>query len=267
MYNLEIARSFSYQKIDDETMKLCSDVGIKQIEFGVCGISVDFDDAEIAELIDRCVEIIHRHNIKILSVHLPFGPTWELCTCDDAIREHAMNSYIRLIKICSRIKPERFVLHPGYPRVPVEERERRIENFRKNVAILSAEAMPAKIAVENMPQDCLGNTADELIRLVDGIDNVCVCCDMNHWFHEKTYDAVRKLGKRIETIHVSDYDEEVEKHWLPGQGTNDWNKILGELDKIGYRGPFMYECSQVNPSDVVAANKRELFENYNNSAE
>ena len=114
-----------------------------------------------------------------------------------------------------------------------------------------------------MPQDCLGNTSDELICLTDGIDNVCVCCDMNHWFHEKTYDAIRNLGSRIETVHVSDYDEVVEKHWMPGEGTNDWSKIIESLQKVGYCGPFLYECGHGYTCEEVAQNKILLFDRFN----
>lgn len=135
-----------------------------------------------------------------------------------------------------------------------------MKNFQHSAGILAEAARPAKIAVENMAYDCLGNTSDELISLVDGLDNICVCCDMNHWLHEKNYDAIRKLGSRIETIHVSDYDEIQEKHWLPGEGVSDWNEIIEALCSIGYNGPFLYEC--VGTGEVLAENKKMLFDAY-----
>lgn len=264
MYQLETARSFAYL-MGDELAEQCAQAGIKKVELTLHSIakpSIDFEPKVVSSKLRECLNILSKYDIEMLSLHLPFGTDWELCSCDTAIQERAVSQYLKLIECCNFAKPKRYVLHPGYPHVPAEERARRIQNFRRNVALLAKAAYPAKIAVENMPQDCLGNTSDELISLTDGIDNVCVCCDMNHWFHEKTYDAILNLGSRIETVHVSDYDEVVEKHWLPGEGTNDWNKIIESLQNVGYCGPFLYECGHGYSCKEVAENKNMLFNRF-----
>ena len=262
MYQLELARSVPFGLLDEEYVKGLKEAGILNIEFGICAVKIDDDPAQTKAVFEEKVALLKRFGIGIPSVHLPFGPTWELCVPDDVIRERAMKRYLELIDLCKLIAPKRFILHPGYPRVPQEERQERIENFRRNVKVLAAAAAPAKIAVENMPQDCLGNTARELLSLVEGMDELCLCCDMNHYYQETTYDAIRLLGKRIETIHVNDFDGVKEKHWLPGDGILDWNRILGELEKLDYHGPFLYECIQDHNSFTVAENKKMLFENY-----
>lgn len=262
MYDLELTRSLSYLTVCDELMREYVNCGIKKVEFILSNPPIDFDPDTFTSKLQESVDILHKHGIELLSIHLPQGPNWELCTCDDFIRERAVEQYLKMIECCNTVKPKRYVLHPGYPNVPAEEREQRIENFRKNVVLLSNAALPAKIAVENMPQDCLGNTSDELIRLVDGIDNICVCCDMNHYFHEKPYEAILNLGSRIETLHVSDYDGVNEKHWLPGKGVNDWVKIIEALQSINYQGPFMYECSHIYSCAEVAESKKIMFEKF-----
>lgn len=260
MYQLEVARSWAYFDLREEVAKEWIDAGVRRIELSLSRPPVDFDDEEFVDKINQCKEVVDKYEIEILSVHLPFGPDWELCSCDDQLRDRAVNRYVDVIRFCSRLHPKRYVLHPGFPHVPDEERAQRMKNFRHSAGILAEAARPAKIAVENMAYDCLGNTSDELISLVDGLDNICVCCDMNHWLHEKNYDAIRKLGSRIETIHVSDYDEIQEKHWLPGEGVSDWNEIIEALCSIGYNGPFLYEC--VGTGEVLAENKKMLFDAY-----
>ena len=260
MYELDIAKSYSYLDFTEELAMQWMNAGVHKVELSLSRPAIDFDEEEFVGRINRCNEIQNKCGIKIISIHLPFGPDWELCSCDDQIRNRAVNRYVKMIQYCSRLDLERFVLHPGYPHVPDEERAQRMKNFRHSASILAEAARPAKIAVENMAYDCLGNTAEDLISLVDGLDNVCVCCDMNHWLHEKNYDAIRKLGARIETIHVSDYDEVQEKHWLPGEGVSDWNKIIGALCSIGYNGPFLYEC--VGTGEVLMNNKKMLFDAY-----
>lgn len=257
MYQLEVALSYSYLEFTEELAMQWMKAGIRKVELALNCLPVEFNDKEFVNRIDQCNEIQNKCGIEIVSVHLPYGPEWELCSCDDQIRSKAMRSYIKTIQYANRLHPKRYILHPGYPNVPEQERSMRMQNFRYNVSILSAVAGFAKIAVENMAFDCLGNTSAELINLVDGLDNVCVCSDMNHWLQEKNYDAIRKLGSRIEAVHISDYDEIQEKHWLPGDGVSDWNKILDALCFIGYNGPFLYEC--VGTAEELVKNKEMLF--------
>ena len=76
-------------------------------------------------------------------------------------------------------------------------------------------------------------------------------------------NAIVKLGRRILTVHISDYDFIDERHWLPGEGKNDWNAILAALQAVGYAGPFMYEVRAYYSSAAVAENKKLLFERFN----
>jgi len=262
MYRLDVAKSCKYYEFTEELAMKLKNAGVHKVELsGTSRATIDFDEEEFVKRINQCNEIQNKCGIEIVSLHLPFGPDWELCSCDDWIRNKAVNRYVKMIQCANRLQPKRYVLHPGYLGVPDEERARRMENFRHSAGILAEMVRPAKLAVENMAyDDCLGNTSEELISLIDGLDNVCVCCDMNHWLHEKNYDAIYKLGSRIETVHISDYDEVQEKHWLPGKGVSDWNKIIEALCFIGYRGPFLYETG--GTVEEVADNKKMLFEVY-----
>jgi len=262
VYELEIARSVAHVLIDEDYISAMAAAGIRQIEFQICNVTIDEDVKETEAIFREKIALLERYGIRVLSIHLPFGRVWELCVPDDGVRNRAMKRYLELIECCKFIEPKRFVLHPGYPRVPQEEREARIANFRKNVQILAEACAPARIAVENMPQDCLGNTSAEMMRLVDGLPQLDICCDMNHWEQEETtYDAIKVMGSRIRTVHINDYDGLKEKHWLPGTGILDWDRILGCLEEIGYNGPFLYECNP--PHDVIAQNKQQLFSSYN----
>lgn len=265
MFDLTLARSVNYKVLSEELAEAYTAAGIRNIEIALGVPPVDFDEEEMKQKIADCIAVCRKAGIEILSVHLPYGPSWELCVPDAAVREHAVEQYRKLLGLLSPIHPRRYVLHPGYPGVPAAERAERIRNFRQNAVLLSKAAAPAKIAVEDMPQDCLGNTAEELIALVDGLENICVCCDTNHFYQELTHDAVRKLGTRIETMHINDYDGKTETHWLAGDGVVEWNKVLAELERIGYRGPFLYECGQKYSAEQVAESKRKIFSAYHQS--
>jgi sugar phosphate isomerase/epimerase len=104
-----------------------------------------------------------------------------------------------------------------------------------------AEKLGIRLAVECLPRTCLGNTSAEMLELVQADERLGVCCDVNHLLQEKSEAFIRALGSRIISVHISDYDGLDEKHWMPGEGINDWSAILGALAEAGYEGPFLFE--------------------------
>jgi len=99
--------------------------------------------------------------------------------------------------------------------------------------------------------------------LGEGLSNVGFCVDVNHFMRERPEDAIRKLGNRVWSLHISDYDFVDERHWLPGEGSNDWTAILQALEDVGYKGPFLYEVKAYYTNAQVAENKKALFDAYN----
>lgn len=84
-------------------------------------------------------------------------------------------------------------------------------------------------------------------------------------------DFIHKVGKRIITTHVSDYDFVNERHWLCGEGDIDWEKLLKALNDVQYKGPWLYEIGFTCPKTIIrnrnltcndfALNAKELFSN------
>ena len=109
--------------------------------------------------------------------------------------------------------------------------------------------------METLPRTCPGRTAQEIDYLTADIPNVKVCFDTNHLLIDSHDDVFEKVGDRIGTLHISDYDRVDEKHWLPlnGQGTVDWENFCRKLKKSGYKGVFMFESrgEGVKAADVM----------------
>ncbi len=262
-YNLEVAKALAFTCISDDLVEKCSKAGIKKVELSISYVPIDFDCNDMIKILSYQYSLFKKYDIEIVSVHVPFGREWDICDCRDDVRALAQQRQMDIVRCCSFMAPKRYVIHTSSEPIPDNERSKRIELFRKNAAELAKVCYPAKLAVENLPRTCMGNDAEEIIAMTDGIDNVCICCDLNHSLKEKTYDLINKLGSRIETLHVSDYDEIDEKHWMPGEGTNDWNKIIAALENANYSGPFLYEVEREYTCEAVAKNKEMLFESYN----
>ena len=99
----------------------------------------------------------------------------------------------------------------------------------------------AVIAVEDLPRTCLGNTSDDIRKLISVNDKLRVCFDTNHLLEEDNIEFMKKLADKIITLHISDYDFLNERHWLPGEGKLDWAAMFSTLKEIGYNGVWMYE--------------------------
>lgn len=210
--------------------------------------------------------------IALWSYHLPFGH-YNIAHPTEERRRETLALYDEIIKRAREIGVRHFVVHPSAEPNPPETRAERICFCQESLVHLAKTAREndAVIAVEDLPRTCLGNCSEELLELV-GVDaDLRVCFDTNHLLGEDIVTFIRNVGKRIVTTHVSDYDFIDERHWLPGEGKIDWQKVYRALCEIGYDGPWLYEVgfgtpvkTMTRPRDLVCAdyvrNAHEIFE-------
>jgi sugar phosphate isomerase/epimerase len=198
--------------------------------------------------------------VELWSVHIPFAKDLDPSDPSEEQRLKVVSYLSRLLDAYSPLKAKKLTIHASYEitkPIPLPEREVRIAAARKSLAELAhtAAGINAQLAVECLPRACLGNTSREVLRLIDGIPSVGVNLDTNHLLQETPEQFVRQVGARIVTLHVADYDGIDERHWLPGQGINNFPGIVRALQSAGYSGPFMLECAGT-PEEKIAAWKR-----------
>ena len=172
-----------------------------------------------------------------------------------------------LIEKCDAYHPNHYVFHSK-----AGKKEEGLLELRKPALVRSFNEMVrtanGNVCMENMVGSFPTTTA-EMLEILQQVEGGKCCVDMNHFLQEKPEDAILTLGNHIATIHVSDHDGTYEKHWLPKQGVNDWMKIIGALEKIGYQGMFTYEAEVEKYGYTYAEVRRnyeELFEEYNKLA-
>lgn len=103
--------------------------------------------------------------------------------------------------------------------------------------------------------DFFGNL-DELIAGYDRIcarepvlaAHFCVCMDTGHTNKATRFagnpsvgDAIRRLGSRLQVLHLNDNDGLTDQHKIPQTGTVDWEDTFSALDEIGYAGNYNME--------------------------
>lgn len=219
-----------------EMMRTISTFDIDAME---CYHSPAWDNEPILEI------LLANQRVEFWSAHAPYGMYMDPSSSDPGARKGATEADIETVEVAARLGAKVVVVHPG---VNIESSADRATRLRWVVEALGPVADFAGerglcLAVEPLPQDEVGNTLDEVLWIVDGINrpNVGVNFDVNHLFPpERIPDLIRQAGELIVSVHISDQDG-VERHWLPFAGMVDWRAVLAALIEVGYTGPLVYE--------------------------
>ncbi len=238
MYKL--ALSVNGTLINEAIFRACRDAGIQAMEVSCALDHLDWE--ELRSWSDA-------YGVELWTVHLPFGP---VDISNPAIAAESVEQQKGYIAKAAAIGVKNFVIHPSGE--PIEEADRpgRMACAKESLRQLAAfaAALGCTIAVEDLPRTCLGNCSADILELLSAHEALCVCYDTNHLLEEDNLAFIRAVGEKIITLHVSDYDFIDERHWLPGEGKNDWPAILKTLQEVGYDGPWLYEIGFEAPWHV-----------------
>lgn len=267
----EIGLSSSGKVLNDFLFESYAKAGIKHMELSVGYEEYKtFDYKAVRNMADK-------HGVNLWTFHLPFKPFDELdiSSSDSKMRSDSVKYTGELIKKAGDIGIDKFVVHSGgiTRRKTQEEVDERINYACESYAALAevASGFGGVICVEDLPPVCVGKDIAEIEKLISADDRLRICFDANHFLPGDPAEFVRYFKDKIVTVHISDYDHVNERHWLPGEGKNDWQDIYSALCEIGYKGPWLYEiafCSlptltrerDLTCEDFVR-NAHEIFEN------
>ena len=183
--------------------------------------------------------------MKVWSVHLPYSKALDVSLVDSAKRAKNVNYIKDIIRAAAPFKAGRLVLHPSYDSVVPDDRADRIECCRASIAELApvAAEIGAVLCIENLPRTCLGRNGQEMMKLIEGFDNVGICFDVNHLLYQNHADFLSSIEKgSIKTVHISDYNFTDERHLIPGVGDIEWAPVWKGIKDNGYKGVMMFEC-------------------------
>ena len=194
--------------------------------------------------------------LDFASVHLPFmggGKSWDSSKPDEAVRKEVIARLRKMILENRDILAPNATFHCSLE-PPLEEHPIRISQVRRSMEELLplAEEFGFSINVEYLPRTCVGNSPEELEKIVAGFDpeHVGICMDVNHVMgrFRELPQLIERLGKYIRTFHISDYDGVDEKHWLPGMGIIDWPSVMAAIRALPQDTTLILEAT--NPSGL-----------------
>lgn len=207
----------------------------------------------------------NKYGIELWSYHLPFYPFEKInvASLDKEVRKYTIEYLADFIKRGSDIGIDKFIIHPSGEPNAENEREEKLKRSMESIDILAEIAYKegAVIAVEDLPRTCLGNTAEEILKLISVNDKLKICFDTNHLLQDNNINFMEKCADKIITIHVSDYDFINERHWVPGEGKINWLEFFNKFKQINYNGVWMYEIS-LSTESTMKRNRKLSFNDF-----
>ena len=213
-----------------------------------------------------------KYGVNLWSFHLPFWPFDEIDISHPKMAEKSIEYLTGYIRKASAIGIDKFIIHASGEPIAENDRKSRMECAKKSLCTLAeiAKEYGSIICVEDLPRTCLGRSSQDMKELLSAHGDLRACFDTNHLLDEKITDFIHALGDKIVTTHISDYDYNNERHWLPGEGDMDWQAIYRALCEVGYKGAWLYELGFENTKKIerernltcadFSRNAHEIFE-------
>lgn len=236
--------------------------GIKYAEIALNQCYRNVPEDEVIPKMHALKDKIDSSGLKVWSIHLPFSKTLDISVLDDSIREKNIEFIAEMIQVSSIFKPSKLVLHSSSEPIVDSVRERRLQKAIQSIGILRkyADEIGAQLCIENLPRTCLGNTPEELLRIIEDYAEVGICFDTNHYLKGTPIHFAQTAGHRIATLHISDYDGINESHWIPGEGIIPWKELFNIIQSKGYSGIYIHEALKTKNGE--RATSKQLAERF-----
>ena len=229
-----------------EAIPVLADQGVTAIEIGIN--SPQYFDHHNATALQKLLDVLSASGVRVHSIHSPFGADFDISSLDDVVHERGVDGLISCIELASVIDADKVVVHASdHLNGDGGERARRMERARGVLRELSTVASEYGIvlALENLPPEYLGESPEEIVSLLDGIDRatVGVCFDSGHANlrgHFAEY-ASALLPLAVHT-HLHDNDGSGDQHKFPGDGNIDWHAFMTTYRVLGCSATIMLEC-------------------------
>jgi len=150
------------------------------------------------------------------------------------------------------------VLHPGLSllRDIKNKNSGMLERIKDSMAFYALEAKNrgVSIALETEQNSVNGRLLD-FISEADP-ENCGICFDTGHaQIASDAVESMKLLGSRVVCTHLHDNDGKKDLHLPPFKGVIDWEGVITELVKAGYKGTYTFECSG-KISEIVEARQK-----------
>lgn len=223
--------------------------GFEVMEISLPAVSVE----EQRALGERAMQLAEECGLELWSVHIPFCREMDISAPEEDKRLHAVDLLLPSVALAKEWGAQVVVVHGSSEPNEDSSRGARIIACAQSLKALQTACGSMRLALENLPRTCIARNSGETVPLSKNCSGVCF--DVNHLLMEDHASFMKQAAPFIITTHLSDYDGEDEKHWMPGAGVVPWKLVYDTLTEAGYQGPWLFELganADGNPLDPVA---------------
>lgn len=210
---------------------------IKQAGFDSTTIWWEDEEGDSITANKNMPHIVRETGLYLENIHLPFNDSSSLWSESRSLREKAVKSHLNWVYDCAKYDIPMMVMHLTEGDHPPAPNSYGIDSMMK----ISQEAEEAgvQIALENTRRD------DNVQFILSQIESpyLGMCYDTSHdWLNSKIkMEILKEYGTRLFATHLSDNDGLKDRHWLPGNGSIEWQKIGETFPNDTYEGCLTLE--------------------------
>ena len=192
--------------------------------------------------------------VSFRQAHAPFPSA----KGDEEYDSQVFDKIVRSMEASAILGVENIVVHPihygSYPHTRELQYQRSLDFYSRLIPYCAEFGI--RVCTENMwsrdkvktIRDSLLSRPEEFCAFVDEVNSpwIGACMDVGHaaLVGQDPADMIRRMGSRINCLHIHDVDYIDDRHQLPFTQGLDWESIAAALGQIGYRGDFTYEAEQ-----------------------
>lgn len=179
-----------------------------------------------------------------MAYHAPQGDLWDFGALPFQTAVDRLNA---CVKRAVSIRAKFMTLHLG-----IVMGEGRVDAIRRGgdvvLAVLpEAEKAGICLCVENVFDKHSVATVDECNIFFEHIETAIVKLTLDtghgnlcHCLH----DLVKAFPDRLAFAHIHDNNGLKDQHFVPGRGIIDWERLIADLERVGYAGPLNFELRE-----------------------
>lgn len=259
----------------EEDVKLYHELGIEGIEICERKLSTDYNEAL------NQLAIVRECGLKVTSVQPRVHALFKDFMCPDIENPAERHGRFRQsIDLFSEAFPDEdlilVTISGSAPEMNFQSAHKTARELYPDLADYAAEKnvriMYEPLSPVLMNNDTFTCTMHEAMDLIEDVDrpNFGLMLDVYHvWREPAIYNRIEALGDRLFGVHLSDWPEGEPRHpgdrRICGEGVIDFPRLLGAIEKSGYRGAYCLEIFsidelpdslwQADPSEVIGKSR------------
>lgn len=195
-----------------------------------------------------------------ISLHLPYSLN---LTKKNRFLKNRILKYLKYsVELASELRATHITSHIGtFSRSAIWSNPRKdyLERAIGNILEISylCEKFNIKFALENLiplpahsAYHFIGDNLKDFEQIFFSVrsDIIGLCLDIGHSnLSEGALEYIKHFENKIFCIHYHDNNGKRDEHLEIGEGNINWKKVIGQLERICFKGPYISECFRSEP--------------------